>query len=233
LGFFDVNSEDPSVIQLQSRLSFKVTNSKNVVLAGVQRHLRYLRELFESLLMKKKFKQTNSGNSTATDNLPNQVPSTAMQNSSLPIDSSTTANLFNIDHQNYLNQKIKSWWEKNRDQYNLEDYVLTEPDDYQIILGEKSAVIKCCCNKKINIPMLNGRKHYQLSNFSKHLTQNGQCTVIERKRARTESDSDDDDSTASLSLSRSSNISNRFHAATTIKDHQQAVSSHKRHRASW
>ncbi|CAF4871070.1 unnamed protein product [Rotaria sp. Silwood2] len=164
-----------------------------------------------------------------------------MQISSLPIDSSITADLCTIDHHHYLNQKIKSWWEKNRDQYDLENHVLAEPDDYQIIINDKSAIITCCCNKKINIPMPNERKHYQLSNFYKHLTQNGQCTAIERKRTRTESDIDDD-SIASFSSSRSSNLSNRFHAKTTIKDSQQltksvnnsshSISKHKRHRTS-
>ena len=84
--------------------------------------------------------------------------------------------------------------------------------------------------------MLNGRKHYQLSNFYKHLTQNGQCTAIERKRTRTESDSDD--STASVSSSRSSNLPSRFHGKTTIKDSQQSTksvnnSSHSISRYKW
>jgi hypothetical protein len=43
--------------------------------------------------------------------------------------------------------------------------------------------------------MPSGRKHYQLSNFYKHLTQAGQCTTIERKRKGTESEDDDDSAT--------------------------------------
>ena len=139
LAFFDINSDDPPIIQLQNRLSFKVKNSKNVVLAGVHGYLRYLQKLFDSLLMKKKNKRINPDNSTATNKLLHQVPSTGMQISSLPIDSSTTADLSTIDHHNYLNHKIKSWWEKSRNQYGLENHLLTEPDDYQIIIKDKSA----------------------------------------------------------------------------------------------
>ena len=162
-----------------------------------------------------------------------------MPTPSLSIDSSTTAASSNMDHHKYLNQQIESWWEKNRDQHNLENHVLTEPDDYQVIINDKSAFVKCCCNQKINTPLPTGRKHYQLSNFYKHLTQNGQCTAIERKRARTESDSDDD-SIESFSPSSSSNPPSRFHAKTTTEDNQQSmklnnnlshsISKHKRHR---
>jgi hypothetical protein len=239
LAFFDVNSDDPFVIQLQDRLSIKVSNSKRTVLAGVHGHVHYLQELFNLFLMNKKNKRTKSNNSTTVRNHLHQVPSTPMPTTPLSVDSSTATASSNTDHHNYLNEKIKVWWEKNRDQFNLEHYALTEPDDYQIIINDKSAFIKCCCNKKINIPMVTGRKYYQLSNFYKHLTQNSQCTAIERKRSKTGSDNDNN-LDVSFSPSSSSKPSSRRHTETTTEDDRQSmeidnnssqsISKHKRRR---
>jgi hypothetical protein len=239
LAFFDINSDDPSVIQLQDRLSIKVLNSKRAVLAGVHGYVHYLQELFNLFLMKKKNKRTKSNISTTVRNHLHQVPSTPMPTTPLSVDSSTATASSNTDHHDYLNEKIKFWWEKNRDLFNLENYALTEPDDYQIIINNKSAFVECCCNKKINIPMVTGRKYYQLSNFYKHLTQNTQCTAIERKRSKTESDNDDD-LDVSFSPSSSSNPSSRHHTKTTTEDGRQlmaidnnssqSISKHKRRR---
>jgi hypothetical protein len=239
LAFFDISSDDPFVIQLQDRLSIKVLNSKRAVLAGVHGYVHYLQELFNLFLMKKKNKRTKSNNSTTVRNHLYQVLSTPMSTTPLSVDSSTATASSNTNHHDYVNEKIKFWWEKNRDQFNLENYALTEPDDYQIIINDKSAFVKCCCNKRINIPMVIGRKYYQLSNFYKHLTQNNQCTAIERQRPKTGSDNDDDLDVSS-SPSSSSNPSNPRHTETTTEDSRQSmeldnnssqsISKHKRRR---
>ena len=241
LAFFDINSDDPSVLQLQRRLSFKGIDKNNIVLAGVRGYIRYLQELFGSLLMKKMNKRNDPNSSSATNTLLNQISSPTVQTLALSIDSSTTTDLSTIDHHSFLDKKIQDWWEKNRDQFDVENHMLTEPDDYQIIISDNSVIIKCCCNKKINIPMIKGRKHYQLSNFYKHLTQNDQCTAIKRKRTGTEHDSDDE-SIASLSSPQSSNQPSQYHGKTTIKQSQQSmklnknashsISSNKRQRTS-
>jgi len=226
LAFFDINSDDPSIIELQNRLSVKILNGKRIVLAGVHGYLQYLQQLFNLFLMAMKNKRTKSNNSANPSNHVHQVPSTPIPIMSLSIDSSTATASSNTDHHHFLNEKIKCWWEKNRDQLNVENYTLTEPDDYQIIINDKSASIQCYCKKKINIPMLTGRKHYQLSNFYKHLMQNNQCTVFERKRPRTESD-DDDNLDVLLTQSSSSNSSNRRQTETTSEGDRQSMEINK------
>jgi hypothetical protein len=239
LAFFDISSDDPFVIQLQDRLSIKVLNSKRAVLAGVHGYVHYLQELFNLFLMKKKNKRTKSNNSTTVRNLLHQVPSTPMSTTPLSVDSSTANASSKTNHHDYLNEKIKFWWEMNRDQFKLENYALTEPNDYEIIINDKSAFVKCCYNKRINIPMVIGRKYYQLSNFYKHLTENSQCTAIERMRPKTGSDNDDDLDVSS-SPSSSSNPSDPRHTETTTEDSRQSmeldnnssqsISKHKRRR---
>ena len=66
--------------------------------------------------------------------------------------------------------------------------MLKEPDDYQLIINDESATIKCSCKQKVNLPLPRERKHYQLSNFYKHLTRNDQCTVIKTKCSALEED---------------------------------------------
>ena len=46
--------------------------------------------------------------------------------------------------------------------------------------------------KKMNLPLPRERKHYQLSNFYKHLTRNDQCDVIKRKGSAVEEHVDEE-----------------------------------------
>ena len=124
LAFFYINCADPPIVQLQNRLSIKGFDDKNIVLAGVHGCRHYLQKLFGSSLVTKKTKRINSAKSSAANSLNHQVPSTPIQTRSVAIDSSTPANISNIDHHDYLNKKMKVWWEKIRDQYNLENHVL-------------------------------------------------------------------------------------------------------------
>ena len=77
LAFFDINSEDPSVVQLQTRLSFKTTDNKIVVLAGVHGYLRYLQELFRSLVNKKSSQRSDTKKSSIQERV-HQVPSSGI-----------------------------------------------------------------------------------------------------------------------------------------------------------
>jgi hypothetical protein len=224
LAFFDIRSDDAQVTQLQNRLSITVLGGKKVVLAGVHGYLQYLQDLLRASLTKRANKRISSNDSSLKNNLLHQVPSTPMEISSPLTSSSSTASPSTNHHHNFLHEKIQSWWEKNRGQYDLENHTLTEPDDYRIILNEKSALVKCSCNKQINIPMLIGRKHYQLSNFYKHLTQAGQCTAIERKRKRTEPE-DEDDSATSVPPPSASTLPDRSHAHGVTQVSQQSTPS--------
>ena len=190
LTFFDVRSNDPSVTQLQDRLSFTVADGKRVIRAGVHGFVEYLRNLFASSFTKRTSKRPSSNNTSAKTNLSHQTHAAPTQTSPLLPNATTTANSFNSYHHQFLTDKIQSWWTKIRGKYDLEDHVLKQPDDYQVIINGKVALVQCCCNKRIKIPMPKGRKNYQLSNFYKHVTDAGQCTAIERKRKRTESDDD-------------------------------------------
>ncbi|CAF1630170.1 unnamed protein product, partial [Adineta ricciae] len=175
-GFFDISSDDPSVVQLQTRLSFKTTDNRIVVLAGIHEYLRYLRESFSALVNKTESKRKNSNHSTTND-LVHQVPSSSFQTAAFS-NSSASVNPSNDEQQTNLKQQIALWWEKNRDQYDLGNAALTELEDYQITISDQMAVIQCCCNKRISLPKLRGRKTYQLSNFYKHLTRKGRCNAI-------------------------------------------------------
>ncbi|CAF1401633.1 unnamed protein product [Adineta ricciae] len=222
LDFFDIHSDDPFIVDLQDRLSIKTLNKKRTVLAGVQGYLHYLQQLLNSFLIAQRNKRIKSNNSTDANSHPHQVPSTPMPITPLSINSSTTAALFHPEHRHFLNEKIKSWWEKHRDQFNLGSDALTEPDDYQIVFNNKSAVIKCRCNQTINIPIPKGRKHCQLSNFYKHLTQSSQCAAAKRKRASTELD-DDTDLDISFSPSSSVDAAGGSDTQTTTEDGRQST----------
>ena len=224
LAFFDLRSDDAQVTQLQNRLSITVLGGKKVVLAGVHGYVQYLQDLLRASLAKRANKRISSHDSTLRNNLLHQVPSTPMQISSPLTSSPSTASPSTNHHHNFFHEKIQSWWEKNRGQYDLENQTLTEPDDYRIIVNEKSALVKCSCNKQINIPMLSGRKHYQLSNFYKHLTQAGQCTAIERKRKRTEPEGKDDSATSILPPFAST-LPDRSHAHGVTQVSQQSTRS--------
>ena len=108
LTFFDINSDDPSVLQLQSRLSFKGIDQKNIVLAGIRGYIRYLQELFDSLLMKQINKRNDSNNFRTTNTLLNSISSSAVQTPALTFDSSTTTDLSTIDHHSFLLKKSKT-----------------------------------------------------------------------------------------------------------------------------
>ena len=201
LTFFDISSNDPLITQLQDRLSFTVADGKRVIRAGVHGFVEYLRSLFASSLTKPTSKRISSNNISAKTNLSHQTHSTPTQTSPLLPSSSTTASSFDSYHHQFLTDKIQSWWTKIRDNYGLADLVLKQPDDYQVIINGNAALVQCCCNKQIKIPMPKGRKNDQLSNFYKQITNVGQCTAIERKRKRTESDDDGEDPPSPVSPS--------------------------------
>ena len=222
LAFFNMACNDPLVIELQNRLSYKATDNKNIILAGIGGDILYLKQLFELFLLKNEKKRNDPVNSATTDQLPPPITTSTIVPMSASVDQSGTKQLSIINHRKYLTQQIKIWWEKHLNDYNLNDDVFTEPDDYELIIDERSAMIKCSCNQKINLPLLKGRKHYQLSNFYKHLARNDLCTAIKRKCMTSESDEDDnDDSGMSLSSHIPSPSSRSNHKTTTTKNYQQ------------
>lgn len=244
LAFFDLACNDPSIIELQSRLSYKATDNKNIVLAGIGGDIVYLKQLFELFLLKNEKKTSYSVNPATIDQLPLPITATTISPVSASIDRSGTKQLSVIDHRKHLIQQIKIWWEKHRNDFNLNDDIFTEPDDYELIIDERSAMIKCSCNQKINLPLLKERKHYQLSNFYKHLTCNDPCAAIKRKYMTAESDKDnDDDSQMSFSSRVSSRSQRSTHKTTTTKNCQpikrstegssDSVSRAKRRRGKW
>ena len=58
LAFFDLNCSDPSITEIQRRLSFKTESGDNVIFAGIETDLRYLRQLFETFVMKRNAKKS-------------------------------------------------------------------------------------------------------------------------------------------------------------------------------
>jgi len=223
LAFFDLKSDDPLVIEIQNRLSYKGTDNKNIILAGIDGDILYLKQLFELFLLKDEKKKIYPMNSTTTGGqLPPPIAATTTTAMSASIDRSRTNQLSVIEHRKYLTHQIKIWWEKHRNDYDLNDEAFTEPDDYELIINDSSAMIKCSCNQKINLPLLNERKHYQLSNFYKHLTRNDQCTAIRRKCVTSETDEDnDDDSETSFPSPVPSSSQHSIQRTTITKNSQQ------------
>ena len=201
LAFFDLNCDDSLIVQVQNRLSFKMENGVNVVFAGIEADLRYLRRLSETFLTKVTKKndeqsdaqldmdssRRNSSTTSTTLSVPVDSPQLSIQ-----VDSFQLPTLSIIEHHEYLIRQIDSWWENNRSQYSLEHCRLIESDDYHLYIKNDSAIVKCSCKRNILLPMPDGRRYYQLSNFYKHLTQTGQCTLIKRKQMPRETQNEND-----------------------------------------
>lgn len=213
LAFFDLHCDDPLIVQIQNRLSFKIENNINVVYAGVVADLRYLKRLFETFLMKHAKEHNKQVDRNITIDSSQSNPSTTMTPLAVPVHSPQISNLSATEHHDYLTKQIDSWWETHRSQYDLENSRLIESDDYQLNIKNDSVIVKCSCKRNIRLSLLNSRRHYQLSNFYKHLTQSSHCTIIRRKQMPLESGSEDE----SLSSSSSSTCSTPSRRSATTK----------------
>ena len=196
LNVFNILSNDPTIVQLQKRLSFPVLNGGNIVLAGVEGDVFYLTKLLVAFDTNKK-RKANAIHVVNNIQHPYRSQLTTTAQTAIP---HVTAPLTITEHRNYLTQQIESWLEKHRTEYRIENVRFIEPDDYKIAINANSASVQCSCYRKINLPLPKDRDHYQLSNFYKHLTQNNQCTALERTRPMSESESDDDHADVSSSL---------------------------------
>lgn len=204
LAFFDLNCSDPSITEIQSRLSFKTESGDNVIFAGIEADLRYLRRLFETFFTTRNAKKPK-GQIDPNTNLASPQPNSPMGATPLaiPVESPQPSNLSAIDHHDYLTKQIDSWWETRRNDFNLEHSLLIETDDYQLIIKNDSVSVKCSCKRNISLTRPMDRLHYQLSNFYKHLTQSTRCTVISKKKMPLEPAREDDSESISSSSTRS------------------------------
>lgn len=221
LTFLNIQTTEPSVIEIQARLSYKTTDDKNIVLAGITADILYLKQLLKLYLVKNEKKTIDYTDLNTTAERPSSIMAKRTTSSRVFVDRFDIHKTSINDHRTYLNQQIKSWWEKHRTDYNLEDHMLIEPDDYQLIINEDSAIVKCSCKQKLNLPLPRERKHYQLSNFYKHLTRNDQCDVIKKKCSAVEqhADEESDDANSSDDFSPIA-ISRRSTADLTRTDDQ-------------
>lgn len=228
LTLFNLQSDDPSITRLQHRLSFKVANNTNVALAGIDGDYRYLKQLFETFSMKMKKRKIDVISSIANTHPSQQSPATTMVASSTPSHPPDVKRLSVAEHRTYLNQQIEFWWDKYRREQRLSSYQIVESDDYELILTNDTAIVKCSCKTRINLPLPKERDHYQLSNFYKHLTQNVQCSVIKRKSTASESEHDDDSSSSSSSSDSSTEScaprASRSMVTKKSDQHQQRLS---------
>lgn len=184
LTFLNFQTNEPFVIELQARLSYRTVDEKKVVLAGVTADVLYLKQLFKLFLLTNAKKTIGCTDSPTTTERPSSIITKRTTSSPTSIAGSGTNKISTDDHRTYLNKQIESWWENRRTEYNLEDHMLKEPDDYQLIINDESATIKCSCKQKVNLPLPRERKHYQLSNFYKHLTRNDQRSTKTRRRRK-------------------------------------------------
>ena len=233
LDFLNIICDDPSILQLQNRLSFRLADDNRLVLAGVNGDLVYLTELC------KMYNNDNEKHQSSRFDLNRSIhiiqDSSSVATTASSVSTVSQMSILSIeDHRDYLTQQIKAWWEENRHQYHLENHQYSDPQDYQLIIATDSASIMCSCRQKINLPFPKERSHYQLSNFYKHLKMNKKCTAIKRKRLLSDCDeqlNDEDDklnddydehvdlSSASVSASASSTSSRQLR--TTLKQIDQ------------
>jgi hypothetical protein len=143
---------------------------------------------------------------------------------STPVNVPVTTSFSASKHRVYLTEQIDAWWEKHWHEYRLENHPMIEPDDYELIIDDTSATVKCSCGQNINLPFPKDRPHYQLSNFYKHLTQTDQCTTIQQKRVGPESSDDDDSFSLPSSPLRPASLlrptSSHRQLAVTTNNHQ-------------
>lgn len=190
LTLLDLQTDDQSVIELQARLSYRSADGKIVVLAGIIADIFYLKQLFKLVLVEQDKKKINHDNSTTTAERPSSNINKRTTTNRISTVRSKNIEFSTDDHRRYINQQIASWWIGNRDNYDLDNHLLQETDDYELIINRDSTIIKCSCNQNIRLPLPAGRKYYQLSNFYKHLKGNDQCNVISKKCSTSEADDD-------------------------------------------
>ena len=130
LNFFNIHSDDPTIIQLQKRLSFNVSNGRSVVLAGVEGDVSYLTKLLGAFVTKKK--KTNAINViTNTQQHPHRNRLTTTTQTTTP---HVVAPLAVSGYRNYLTQQIEVWLEIHRKEYRIENQRFVEPDDYVLLI---------------------------------------------------------------------------------------------------
>ena len=152
LTLFDLHTDDPSIIRLQHRLSFKSTNNKNVALAGIGGDCRYLTQLFETLFVKNKKRRIDVISSIANTLLSQQSPTTTTTIAlSTPCPPPEVRCLSVVEQRAHIQQQIEFWWDKYRSENRLESCEISEPDDYELILTNDSAIVKCSCKTRINL----------------------------------------------------------------------------------
>lgn len=181
LDLLRIRSDDPLIIELQNRLSFKLADGGHVVLAGVNGDVHYLAEIL-SMYSDRMTKQqrTESGSRDATKTNEENGESTANMSDVPSVIQPSTLSI--EEHRHYLSEQIRTWWEKARHKHHLEEYQLIDPRDYQMIIDANSAIIMCSCRVQINLVRPRDRPHYQLSNFYKHLNENRKCKVLRQQR---------------------------------------------------
>ena len=153
LPLFDLHADDPSIIRLQHRLSFKSTNSKNVALAGIEGDCRYLTQLFATLFVENKKRRIKVINSIANTRLSQQSPTTTTITLSTPCPPRAVRCLSVVEQRAHIQQQIEFWWHKYRSENRLESCEISEPDDYVLILNNDLAIVKCSHKTRINLVM--------------------------------------------------------------------------------
>ena len=148
LTFLNLQTTEPSVIEIQARLSYKTTDDKNIVLAGISADILYLKQLLKLYLVKNEKKTISYTDLNTAADSPSSIMAKRTTSSRVSVDRSEINKALINDHRIHLNQQIKSWWEKHRTDYNLDDHLLIEPYDYELIINEDSAIVKCSCKKK-------------------------------------------------------------------------------------
>ena len=124
LTCLDLQADEPSIIKLQARLSYRTADGQKDVLAGIVADILCLKQLLTLFLMTDEKKRISCTDSTATAERPSSIITRRTTSSRISVVRSGTNELSIDDHRKYLNRKIKSWWEKDRNDYKLENYVL-------------------------------------------------------------------------------------------------------------
>jgi len=87
------------------------------------------------------------------------------------------------DHHDFIIQILNEWFDKNSQEFNLQNGKLIENEDFRLLTGlngsSEEACISCSCGIKIHLTKNRGK--FSLSNYYKHLKSNN-CTMMKKKK---------------------------------------------------
>ena len=156
-----------------------------VIQPGIKGSMDYLMDLLKqkilddrksSTLSKRNQSLSSTNKTTDTLSIAANLTSSSSSSSSDGSSKTNTSKSFNSStlekHKVYIIETVNAWCERNKSQFNLEQFSLIEGQDFLITIQKDSSnalkgYIKCCCGKWLSLTLR--RNKFQISNFYRHL----------------------------------------------------------------